>query len=341
MYISTAKEKDNEEKIKMNDLVDILLATYNSNEKYLRKQIESLLCQTHKNIKIYISDDASPEKQVSEVLKEYQNKDDRIILYEQNHNIGFNANFEFLLKQSTAEYIMFCDHDDIWHKDKVEKSLAKIKETNSSMVYVNCKQIDEQGNLIQKDYFKSKNIPLISGKSKLAISRYAGLGCSQIITKQVKEKMIPFKPEVMAHDWLAGFIANEQNGIDYIYDELFDYRLHSSNVFGGRNLNQNLNRWKEKNGKTYNSFKEYRKTAINNAYLGGAKMCLEYVETEEDKQFITSLINYYEKIQNTKIINLRFIKYFKLLGGKNLYKKMCKEIVLFHFPILAYVAFLK
>lgn len=321
------------------DLVDILLATYNSNEQYLREQIESLLCQTHKNIKIYISDDASPEKQVSEVLKEYQNKDDRIILFKQEHNIGFNANFEFLLKQSTAEYIMFCDHDDIWHKDKVEKSLAKIKETKVSLVYANCRQIDENGKEISKDYFKSKNIPLISGKSKLAISRYAGLGCSQIITKQVKEKMIPFKPSVMAHDWLAGFIANEQNGIDYIYDELFDYRLHSSNVFGGRNLNQNLGRWKEKAGNNYSGFKEYRNWAINNCYLSAAQMCLEYAKKKEDKQFITNLINYYEKVQTTKIINVHLIKYFKFLGGKNLGKKMCKEIVLFHFPILAYVAF--
>ena len=41
----------------MEDLVDILLATYNTNEKYLRKQIESILRQTHKNIKLYISDD--------------------------------------------------------------------------------------------------------------------------------------------------------------------------------------------------------------------------------------------------------------------------------------------
>ena len=322
-----------------NDLVDILLATYNSNEKYLREQIESLLCQTHKNIKIYISDDTSPDKNVAKVLKEYQEKDSRIVIFEQEKNIGFNANFEFLLKQSTADFIMFCDHDDIWHKDKVEKSLAKIKTSSCSLVYANCRQIDENDKEISKDYFKHKNIPLIKGKSKLAISRYAGLGCSQIITKQVKEKMIPFKESVMAHDWLAGFIANEQNGIDYIYDELFDYRLHTNNVFGGRNLNQNLSRWKEQNGKKYSSFRKYRKNAIDNSYLGGATMCLYYVENEKDKQFLTELIKYYKGVQKARVINIHIIKYFKFLGGKNLAKKMCKEIVLFHFPIIAYLVF--
>lgn len=319
-----------------NELVDILLTTYNSNETYLKQQIESLINQTHKNIKIYISDDASPEKNVVQTIKAYQEKDSRIILFEQEKNIGFNSNFEFLLKQSTAEFIMFCDHDDVWHADKVEKSLEKIKQTGTSLVYVNCKQIDENNNTIANNYFKNKNIPLIKGKNKLAISRYAGIGCSQIITKDVKEKMIPFTPNVIAHDWLAGFIANEQNGIDYIEEELFDYRLHLSNVFGGRNLNQNLSRWKEKYGNNYKAFKEYRNWAIETCYLGGAKMCLDYAENEEDKLFITNLISYYEKILKTRVVNVHFIKYFKFLGGKNLTKKMCKEIVLFHFPMVAF-----
>ena len=52
-----------------NDLVDILLTTYNSNIKYLKEQIESLLNQTHKHIKIYISDDASPNTELIDILK--------------------------------------------------------------------------------------------------------------------------------------------------------------------------------------------------------------------------------------------------------------------------------
>lgn len=320
-------------------LVDILLPTYNTREEYLREQLESLINQTHTNIKIYISDDASTENNVLEIINEYKNKDSRIIIFEQKHNIGYNKNFEFLLQQSTSDYIMFCDHDDIWHEDKVEKSLIKIKKTNSSLVYANCRLIDENRKLINNNYFKTKNIPLIKGKSNLAISRYAGLGCSQIITKKVKEKMLPFKPEVMAHDWLAGFIANEQNGIDYIDEELFDYRQHTTNVFGGRNLNQNIEKWKKQNGNTYISYKKYREDVINKAYLTGIKMCLEYAEINENKIFLAKLIKYYESILETKAINIHIIKYFRFLGGKNLAKKMCKEIVLFHFPLIAYIVF--
>ena len=68
-------------------------------------------------------------------------------------------------------------------------------------------------------------------------------------------------------------------------------------------------------------------------------MCLDYAQDEKDKQFIKKLIKYYEKVEKTRILNIHFVKYFKFLGGKNLARKMCKEIILFHFPIIAYIAF--
>ena len=47
-----------------------------------------------------------------------------------------------------------------------------------------------------------------------------------MITRQVRNKMLPFKKYVIAHDWLAACIANEGNGISYIKEPLFDYRLN-------------------------------------------------------------------------------------------------------------------
>ena len=323
----------------MEELVDILVATYNTEEKYLRKQIESIIKQTHKNIKIYISDDKSTNPRVEEILREYEEKDERIKIYIQPLNLGYNKNFEFLLKKSKAKYIMFSDHDDIWYRDKVEKSLKKIQEENVDMVYSNCRQVDEDGVVLQENYFKYKNVPLIKGKSTLAISRCIGIGCSQIITKEVRNKMIPFKKYVIAHDWLAAFIANEGKGMSYIEEPLFDYRLHNSNVFGGRSLSQNINRWKEKNGEGYESFLKYRKDAITKAYSDGIKMCKKYIK--EENTFIGEAEKYYQEILGTKKINWNIKKYFKILAGKNIGKKMIREIVLFHFPIIAYIKFSK
>lgn len=325
----------------MEDLVDVLVATYNTDATYLKKQIQSILKQTYQNLHIYISDDCSTKPEIKEILKEFAQKDKRIKLFLQSQNLGYNKNFEFLLNQSTAEYITFSDHDDIWYLDKIEKSLQKLKNEKVDMVYCNCRQINEKGIVLKENYFKYKNIPLINKTGKLAISRCAGNGCSQMITKDVKQKMLPFKEQVIAHDWLAGFIADEGKGIAYIKEPLFDYRLHNTNVFGGRNLSQNLNRWKEKNGKTYKAFLEYRKDAIQKAYESGIKMCLEYSAKKENQDFCKEAEKYYEKIYKTKIINLTNIKeYFKILNGKNVGKKKIREIALFHFPLIAYFKFI-
>lgn len=326
----------------MEDKIDIILATYNTKIEYLKKQIDSILAQTYQNIELIISDDNSSEKEVRETLKKYEEKDARVKLYMQEKNIGYIKNFEFLLEKAEAEYIMFCDHDDIWYENKVEESIKKIKSENVDLVYCNSTQINEKDEVIKKDYFKYKNVPLIKGKNKLAISRCIGIGCSQIITKQVRDKMLPFTEEVMAHDWLAAFIANENKGISYIEQPLFGYRLHNTNVFGGRNLAQNLARWKEENGKNYKSYLKYRKEkVIDKAYLDGAKMCKQYATSDADKVFLDKLINYYENLEKSKYINLHICKYFKFLAGKNLLKKTIKEIVIFHFPIIGFLEFIK
>ena len=324
----------------MREKVDILLATYKSNVNYLKKQIDSILNQTYENICLIISDDNSQDEELKKVLEEYAEKDHRIQLYFQEKNIGYIKNFGFLLEKSTSEYIMYSDHDDIWYPEKVEKSLKELVEEDVDLVYVNCRQIDQNDTVIKKSYFKYKNMPLIYGKSKLAISRCIGIGCSQIFTKNVKEQMIPFKESVIAHDWLAAFIANEQKGLAYIEEPLFGYRLHTDNVFGGRNLNQNLAKWKEKNGKSYKSYLKYRKEdVIDKAYLNGAKMCLDYAKKQTTKQFLNKIINYYIKLEKSKYINLNLFQYFKYLSGHNLAKKMIKEIMIFHFPIFGYLVF--
>ena len=326
----------------MKEKVDILLATYKPNITYLKEQIESILNQTYKNIKLYISDDCSNEQEVIETLETYAKKDNRITLYIQEENLGYIKNFEFLLTKSTAKYVAFCDQDDIWYPNKIEKSLNTLVEKNVDLIYCNSKHINETDEIINLNYFKHKNMPLVRGKNNiLAISRYLGLGCSQIFTSEVRQKMLPYKKSVMAHDWLASFIASEAKGVDYIEEPLFSYRLHTNNVFGGRSLNQNISRWKQEYGKSYQSYLQYRnEKVIDKAYLDGARMCLEYSTNSENIKKIEQLIKYYEKLKKVKYINFHLGKYMKFLSGKNMLKKMIKELIIFHLPLLGYVVYI-
>ena len=77
--------------------IDILMATYNG-EKYLREQIESILNQTYKNIRLIISDDCSTD-QTREIIKQYEKKDSRIKVYLQEQNLGYLKTLIFYLQK--------------------------------------------------------------------------------------------------------------------------------------------------------------------------------------------------------------------------------------------------
>ena len=111
------------------------------------------------------------------------------------------------------------------------------------MVYCDANQIDSNGNKIQESYLRYKNMPIINEKYNkpiLAFARHIAIGCSQMITKKVKEKMLPFTEKTYAHDWHSAYIASNLKGIYCIDKPLFGYRIHENNIFGGRSFKQNI-----------------------------------------------------------------------------------------------------
>ena len=98
----------------MNDRIEILLATYNG-ERFLAEQLDSIIAQTHKNWWILARDDGSTDGTLA-LLKAYkvQLVDKMEILEDGRGNLGSVGNFSALMEASTAEYVAFCDQDDVW-----------------------------------------------------------------------------------------------------------------------------------------------------------------------------------------------------------------------------------
>ena len=90
------------------------MTTYNG-QKFIREQIESILCQSMHVDEIVICDDCSTDNTV-EILKEYP-----VRLFVNKTNLGFKRNFKQAMEFCKGDYIFLCDQDDIWENDKVEK----------------------------------------------------------------------------------------------------------------------------------------------------------------------------------------------------------------------------
>ena len=112
-----------------NNTVAVLMATFNG-EKFISKQIESILAQKDVNVHLYISDDASNDN-TTEIIKNYKTK------FPENFKKLFHVNFRspsknflslFVKVPDTYDYYAFSDQDDVWFDNKLKNSIKKIDE---------------------------------------------------------------------------------------------------------------------------------------------------------------------------------------------------------------------
>ena len=96
-------------------LVSVVIATYNCAE-YLAQAIDSVLAQTYPNLEVQVVDDGSSDH-TKAVLSRYR-ADPRVHCHEQA-NAGQTSAKNRGIRESTGEFIAFCDADDIWLPHKL------------------------------------------------------------------------------------------------------------------------------------------------------------------------------------------------------------------------------
>src|SRR6266540_3047829 len=115
-----------------NHRLDILMAVFNGGD-YVAKQLDSIFEQTYQNWRLLVRDDGSSDGTVI-LLNQFINvHPDKIkLISTDNPNLGAFRNFSELISHSKADYIMFCDQDDVWLPRKIEISFQRMEELESS-----------------------------------------------------------------------------------------------------------------------------------------------------------------------------------------------------------------
>jgi len=102
----------------MNDLVSIIVPTYNTS-RFIRTTIDSLLAQTHRNLEILVVDDQSTDD-TPQIVASYG---ERVRLIPQA-NGGVCKARNRGAREARGAFVCFCDHDDYWYPEKVERQVA-------------------------------------------------------------------------------------------------------------------------------------------------------------------------------------------------------------------------
>lgn len=209
-------------------MVSVVMGTYNG-ALFLKEQMDGLLSQTYPSLEFIICDDASSDSSF-QLLEEYASRDSRIRLHRNEHNLGYNRNFEKALRLATGTFIAIADQDDRWEVEKI-KHLMDCGWTKASSILVHSPSaLFKTGGPIDWKSVTSR-VPFTGNDVRKFFLYNHISGHNMLFKKSLLEYALPF-PANMYYDWWLAAVACCHGGIAYVNKVLAYHRLHEQNASG-------------------------------------------------------------------------------------------------------------
>ncbi|WP_395067167.1 glycosyltransferase [Flavobacterium sp.] len=221
--------------------ISVAVCTYNG-ERYLEKQLNSILNQTLSVNEIVVCDDCSSDKTIA-ILNLFKEKFPAIFkIYSNSENLRSNKNFEKAISLCTGDFIFLSDQDDLWKPEKVATIIDVFKSNPSAEgVFSDANFIDENDIEIHQEMSLWQSVCFFDRQNDIPINLYESLlylgnfltGATLCIRKEVLPFCIPFETiDSFIHDeWLA-YVLSKRNTLFLTKEKLISYRLHSNQQLG-------------------------------------------------------------------------------------------------------------
>ena len=215
--------------------VAICMASFDPPPELLRRQLDSIRGQGHRNWVCMISDDGSRPELAKRLQAEVRG-DERFSLL-RGERLGFYRNFERALALAPeCEFVALCDQDDRWRPDKLERLLAGIG--GAGLAYSDARVIRPDGAVTEPSYWSVRGANHDNLASLLLANSITG--AATLFRRDLLDYVLPFPPAHGApyHDhWLA-LVALSRGEIAYVDEPLWDYVQHADAVIGHSGANR-------------------------------------------------------------------------------------------------------
>jgi glycosyltransferase involved in cell wall biosynthesis len=214
----------------LKDRVSVLLATYNGS-KFLLEQLQSIEAQTLAPTRITVRDDGSTDDTIHQVEDWAAGKSNVILLC--GKRLGAIDNFFELLRQTDedSDYFSFCDQDDVWVPEKLERAVARLRICASTVPTMYCSRVEYVDEKLH--HLGWSRIPRLSGFANALVENIA-MGCTVVLNRQARALICGRLPrKALMHDWWCYLVLSALGEV--IYDDRpgIKYRQHRNNVVGG------------------------------------------------------------------------------------------------------------
>lgn len=201
--------------------VSVVMSVYNG-ERFLREAVESILEQTFTDFEFIIIDDGSGDG-TWDILSEYADSDHRIVLMQNEENIGLAKSLNIGLQIAAGEYIARMDADDISESKRFETQVDFLDAHPSiGALGVNVYVIDEEGNIVEEMGRLSSN--------------------DDIMAHILSENQIVHSSLIMRNSVLKEIGCYDE---ELTFAQDYDLILRLSNVSKLGNLTDPLHRWRK------------------------------------------------------------------------------------------------
>ncbi|KQS28252.1 glycosyltransferase family 2 protein [Dyadobacter sp. Leaf189] len=204
-------------------LISVALCTYNG-QRFLKKQLDSLVTQSYNNLEIVVVDDCSTDL-TFDILLTYAAEYPFIRIHSNESRLGYNKNFEKALKLCAGQFIAICDQDDIWSKEKLRVQLQAIQ--NHTLIYCDSDLIDSSGKAMDRRMSGKFNFYKGSTPETFLFMNCVS-GHTILMRRSLLNYALPFSSEFHYDQWLA-YVACCVGSIDFVSESLVQYRIHDHN----------------------------------------------------------------------------------------------------------------
>lgn len=209
------------------NLVTVIITTYNRAD-FIKKTLDSIGNQTYKNIEIIVVDDGSSEEialKIKDICLEFSK-----CKYYWKSNTGQADSRNFGIKKAKGEFIGFCDDDDYWVLDKLQKQITLLENYNSfDIVTGDIGFVDKEGTVL--DSIKSHRGYNHGRVFEHLLTHNRTSSVTPLLRKNVFEKTGLFNPKfTIAEDWDFWRRASYYHAF-YAQNEIMAYvRIHGGNM---------------------------------------------------------------------------------------------------------------
>jgi len=205
--------------------ISVCMATRNG-ERFIRRQLETILVQLAQVDEVVISDDSSTDGTL-EVIRSFA--DPRIHLFTGNTFFTPTFNFENALRKATGDIIVLADQDDIWLDGKIAviREIFAKKHAGPYLIALDGYVVDETEEVTDDSIFAKLNVGTGFWRNVFD-NRY--LGCCLAFSRELMNAALPFPRRIPMHDMWLGQLCALIGKTEFVPVKTIKYRKHSASL---------------------------------------------------------------------------------------------------------------